>query len=134
MSAGDRRPKAQDRFERSRPRCGAQASLEEAYPDIEDLTLEVEEYAFSPTASRRTYTKQHFPGEFVDCTTRLCSSGGFCVGGMLRQAVRARKAYVEDAILCGGYEGHPKGKGKHRTCSHSFKAKLWIQYKDRSST
>jgi hypothetical protein len=132
MSDADRRPQAQDRFGRSRPRCGARASLEETYPDIEDLTLEVEEYAFLPSASRRTYTKQQFPGEFVDCTNRLCASGGFCVGDMLRQAVSERKAYVEDAVLCGGYEGHPNEK--HRMCSHSFKARLWIQYKDRSST
>ena len=131
MSDRDRRPKAQELFEGSSRPLG-KASLDEAYPQIEDLRVEVEESGEGVSGGRRKslYTKQDFPGEYVDCRNPICYRGGFSLGSMLWGMVQNNKTESEASGQCRGYEGSPKGGRKYRDCVNFFRVKMSVTYKE----
>ena len=125
----DKRMKASDVFRRSSPVYGEKVSFEEALPEIESLTVEVEEIGrgVGSISTKRVYTKP--VGEYIDCSNSLCYNDGFSIGKILRKMVRVGETDLETTELCQGYEGSPKGKRKYGACMNSFGVKVHIDYR-----
>lgn len=107
-------------------------SFEEAYPTIEDVTVEVEETGpkifFGRVKSiKNTYKKNTF-GEFIDCSNTDCLAGGFSIGLILDEMVRKNETHLETSEFCQGSEISPKGRIKY-PCENHFKIKVDLKYK-----
>lgn len=132
MYKRDRRQKASDVFRETEFVFGKKASFDEAFPEIEDLTVEVEEFGEGTTKwnRERVYRKQRFPGEYIDCHNPLCYNGGFSIGEILREMVANRQTELYTSKLCQGNEGSPKGRRIHKKCMNGFHVKVSIKYKE----
>ncbi|MCH9035939.1 MAG: hypothetical protein IH860_01290 [Chloroflexi bacterium] len=132
MRKRGRRMKASDVSREHPPVFGRPVSFEEAYPDIDDLTIEVNESGegIGRWGGFATYNKRGFPGEYVDCSNPRCFNGGFSLGRLLYPMIGRRQAESETSLPCQGYEGSPKGKRIYRKCLNGFTIKVLIQYKD----
>jgi len=121
-------PKAQDLF---RPFFGREASFEEAFPEIEKLSIEVtESEAGFHNFHKTSYDKEHPPGEFINCSNPVCYGGGFRIGMILSEIVRKKQTELNDSACCGGYEGSAKGRKRYRSCVHYFQFSIKIKYKE----
>lgn len=127
-----RRKKASDIFRETEPVFSKKVSLKEAFPEIEDLRVEVEESGSGIGGRTRvhTYTIADLPGPYIDCSNVLCYNGGFSIESILRDMVSKRQAELESGRSCQGYEGSPKGKKKYRDCLNWFKIKVSLKYKN----
>jgi len=107
-------------------------SFEEAYPTIEDVTVEVEETGpkifFGRAKSRKHTYQKNTLGEFIDCSNHDCLAGGFSIGLTLDRMVRENQTHLETSEFCQGCESSPKGRKKY-PCEHHFKIKVNIKYK-----
>ena len=128
----DRRQKASDVFQESKFVFANKVSFEEAFPEIEDLIVEVEEsgQGVSERNCKRTYRKQNLPGEYINCSNPLCYNGGFSIGSILREMIRNRQTELETSELCQGNESSLKGRRIYRKCMNSFKIKVSIKYRE----
>ena len=131
MGTRDRK-KAGDVFRESAYLFGEKTSFAEAYPQIEDITVEVKEQGKGVDSlnRERMYTKRNLPGEFVNCNNPTCYGGGFQLGHYLYEATAARKNEVEETTMCVGYEGSPKGGRIYRKCVNTFRIKITLTYKE----
>lgn len=121
----EHRKKASEIFNESTYLFSTKASLDQVFPEIEDITVEVE-----VDGRKSIYQKNYFPGEYVNCKESLCYKGGFSIGDILRNMVRNKQTESEAAGFCEGYLGSPKGKVKYKDCSSYFKVKLSIKYRE----
>jgi hypothetical protein len=130
MARQNQRQKASDLFRESTPMFGTKGTLAEVYPQIKDIIVEVQEsgYGVDSWNSNRTYTKDFFPGEFIDCSNPSCFGGGFQLGSYLRRMVTEGNTELEDSKSCRGNEGSPKGRRIYRSCINTFEFKIKIQY------
>ena len=112
------------RKDQGMPLFGSQTTFAEAYPQIEDITVEVEEIGKGVNSSNRNrrYTKEHFPGDYVSCSSPVCSRQGFFLGFYVNSMVLERKAELEKMDLCKGSESPRRG------CPNTFKFKITIKY------
>ena len=129
--ARDRRDKASDVFRNSNFVFAEKVGFDKAFPEIESITVEVNESKAGMGGTTRTYTKSSL-GEYIDCSNSLCYNGGFSVGSIIREMVRKRETAAEGSEVCRGYEGSPKGRRKYRDCLRFFKWKAEIEYKPES--
>jgi hypothetical protein len=115
--------------EDSTPLFGKKVSFAEAYPQIEDITVEVQESGKGADSSNRNrrYTKDHFPGDFIACSNPVCSRQGFFLGFYLHGMVSEGKTELEKTDLCKGSES------PRRSCPNTFKFKIAIKYKHADS-
>jgi hypothetical protein len=127
----DERKKAGDVFRESAYLFGEKTSFAEAHPEIEDISVEVEEHGKGVDSSNRTrtHTKSNLPGEFVSCHNPMCYGGGFQLGLYLFSMTSSKKTEFEETTLCVGNEGSPKGGRIYRRCVNTFKIKIHIIYK-----
>lgn len=134
MSKRDERQKASGVFRESNFVFAKKVSFDEAFPEIEDLTVEVEEsgHGISDWNRKSTYRKKYFPGEYIDCSNPLCYNGGFSIGSILSEMIRNKQTELETSKLCQGNEGSPKGRRIYRKCINFFKIKVSIKYKKES--
>jgi len=128
MSKRDRRLKAQDVFNQSSLFFDQKITFENAFPEVEECIVEVEEsgHGVSEWGRERTYRN---PGQYINCSNTLCYNGGFSIGSEIRDMVRKRETEREDSALCQGNEGSPKGRRIYRKCMNFFKFKIRIEYK-----
>jgi hypothetical protein len=131
MLKRNERRKASDVFRENHFLFGKKVSFDEAFPGIEDLTVEVEESGDDVINRNRKsiYRKQYFPGEYIDCSNPLCYDGGFSIGEILREMVRDKQTELEKSMLCQGNEGSPKGRRIYKKCMNFFNIKVSIKYK-----
>ncbi len=129
MTMRDRK-KASDVFRESNFVFVEKVAFEKAFPEIEDVSVVVEEQGdgVSKWTSTRSYGKSSV-GEYIDCSNPLCYNGGFSIGSILREMVRNKDTHKEASEGCRGYEGSPKGRRKYRDCMNYFKIKIDIKYK-----
>ena len=133
MGKRDDRQKASDVFRNANFVFAQKVPFAEAFPEIEDVRIEVEiGYALSGNL-KRVYSGQHLPGEYVDCDNALCYNGGFSIGEVLRDMVGKREGDREGSTICRGYEGSPKGRRKYRDCFNFFRYKVHIEYREAPS-
>jgi hypothetical protein len=132
MPARDKRQKASDVFRDATYVFSRKVPFEEAFPQIDDLRVQVRESSIGRTEPIRTstYTTVNPPGEFVDCSNPLCYNGGVSVGSVIHAAVRDRKTECTETHGCQGYEGSPKGQRRYRSCLHTFEVTVNIRYKE----
>jgi len=131
MSQRDRRQKASDVFRETNFVFAKKSSFDEAFPEIEELTVEVEAsgQGIKDWNQKSVYHKENFPGEYIDCHNPLCYNGGFSIGSILRGMVSKKQTKLKTFEVCRGYEGSPKGRIKYRDCVNSFEIKVTIKYK-----
>lgn len=129
MAQRDQRLKASDIFRNSMPVFGSKVPFAEAFPDITDIRIEVSESSLGGGRQHHAVcTRDHLPGEYVDCSNPLCYRGGVSIGSILREMVRTRHMTAEVTRLCQSNEGSPKGRRIYRKCLHSFKIKVTLTY------
>ena len=126
--------KAQDVFNRSSFVFGQKSTFEQAFPQINDITVRVREigYGMPPGYETRLYSKQDLC-EYVNCRNYSCYNGGVRVGDMIRDMIRERKTHLEGSKYCQGYEGSPKGRRRYRSCTNSFEVVIDIEYKEKTA-
>ncbi len=134
MKVRDERMKASDVFRKTDYVFRKKISFDEAFPEIDDIRVEVEERGegvrqFFPGDSKSIYGKSLL-GEYVDCSNSLCYNGGVSIGEAIREMVRSRATERETSQICCGYEGSPKGRRKYRKCTNHFKVKVAIKFKE----
>lgn len=122
------------------------APFNAAFPEVEEIFIEVKEFessmrkpendkewekamgSYSSYPRIHRYSKNHFPGENINCSNALCFNGGFPIASIAGKMIRNKEPFKEGKEHCKGYEGSPKGKSKYRDCSHQFEFKVAIKY------
>jgi len=119
MSREDRM-KAQDVFNAAHFVFGQKVSFDQAFPEIEDITVTIKEsgHGVRREFSARTFGKS--VGEYGNCSNPLCYKGGVNVGHLIRSMVSGKKTHLEEFSICRGYEGSPKGRRRYRSCINTF--------------
>lgn len=131
MDKQSRRQKASDIFNESEFVYGSKTSFEKAFPEIEDLKIEVTETGEGTTQFNRkqVYRKQTLRGEYINCHNPLCYNGGFSIGEIIRNMTSNKQTELLTHRGCQGYEGSPKGRRRYGICANSFDIKVAIIYK-----
>lgn len=131
MRKRDKVLKASDVFNRTSDRFSTRTNdFDEAYPQIEDLTIFVQQsYDQIRWGPPSVYGKLMLK-EFFDCPVRNCYNGGFHIGLMLREMIYNKQTEREVEKPCRGYEGSPKGKKRYGSCLNHYKVKVEIKYKE----
>lgn len=125
MTDKDYHKKASEVFNETKFPFTKKGSFDEAFPEIEDVTIEVKE-----DGKKSSYSKQFGIEEYIDCTNPLCYRGGFSIGSILREMVSKKQTELETSELCRGHEGSPKGKRIDRQCVNFFEIKVFIKYRE----
>jgi len=137
MDKRSRRQKASDVFGESEFVFVSKTdSFDKAFPEIEDVKVEVTESGEGITQlnRERIYGKQTFPGEYINCPNPMCYNGGFSIGEIIRDMIRNKQAELVTYKMCQGYEGSPKGRRRYRSCVNSFDIKVTIKYKEEKNS
>ncbi|MFA5208418.1 MAG: hypothetical protein WC428_07295 [Candidatus Paceibacterota bacterium] len=119
--------KASDIFNRTRPVFGKKVSFQEAFPEIKNIRVEIEEAEIASKGQKYSYSKENL-GEYIDCSNPHCYGGGFSIGKVIREMVSERKTEIDGDCMCQGNEGSQKGRKIYRSCTHYFKYKVFIEY------
>lgn len=125
------RQKASDVFREANFVFGKKVSFAEAFPQIDNLVIEVEERGHDiwKGGNKKTYGIDYLPGEYINCSNPLCYNGGFSIGEILRDMVNNKKTEMETSEICQGYEGSPKGRRIYRRCHNLFRIKVSMSFK-----
>lgn len=124
----EKRDKASDVFNKTNYVLGEKKPFAEAFPQIEKLTVDVEETDGFSTVSDCSYGNST-AGEYIDCSNSSCYKGGFRLGAIIREMIDKKSSETETTEFCRGYEGSPKGRRKYGPCDHQFNVKVKILYK-----
>lgn len=135
MASRDQRMKASDVFREANFLFSTKTSFDEAFPEIEDIVVEVVEVGegvgrWSDEERARIYSKSHLPGEYIDCSNSRCYNGGVSIGSIIRAMLRKHDTDHQVSKMCQGYEGSPKGRRRYRSCRNHFDVKVSIKYKE----
>lgn len=105
-------------------------SFDKAFPGISNIKVEIERSGDDVNDWNRkmTYSKDRFPGEYIDCNNSLCYNGGFSIGEIIRNMTMNKETTHESSKMCQGNEGSAKGRRIYRRCYNSFKIKVNTQY------
>jgi hypothetical protein len=113
---------------------GTKVNFDEAFPTIEDITVEVKEAGYMlKRKSTSTYTKEYLVPSF-ECNNISCKQGGVSIERVLREMVRNKQAEREEIMSCKGHEGSPKGRRIGRACMNHFEITISINYKENQSS
>lgn len=123
--------KASDIFTESEPFIGNKVSFVEAFPQIEKISVNVNEFKDFWEKHDGIYPISHFYNElnlsqFCDCSESSCYGGGFSIGSIINEMVHEKQTALENSANCKGKIGSSKG----RRCMHTFKYKIKILYKN----
>ena len=125
------REKASDVFNSTNYMFASKVSFSEAFPQIKNIRVEVEEdgEGIYELSRKRIYSKENM-GEFINCSNPQCYNGGFRIGDIIRNIVENKSGEHETDRYCQGYEGSPKGKKRYGSCFNKFNIKVQITYND----
>src|ERR1017187_6946981 len=127
------RMKASDVYANKNNPFVPKTNFEGAFPNIQDVTVEVTETDDNGRESRGTYWKDNF-GQYINCSNSQCYNGGFDIGSAISSLYFRKLTEGEGNTDCQGYEGSPKGKRKGYPCEHKFHYKIHIVYKEEDKT
>ncbi|MGO8835884.1 MAG: hypothetical protein ACLQAH_01245 [Limisphaerales bacterium] len=128
MSSIARRPKAQDVFNEANFVMGTKTTFENAFPEIEQCTVEVKEQGHNVPEWDKVRTVRN-PGQYINCHNKLCYGGGFDVGWTIHEMVGKRETERSGSTLCQGNEASAKGRRIYKKCMTFFEYKISIKYK-----
>jgi hypothetical protein len=135
MAKRDKRQKASDVFAETNFFLGEKVGFEAAFPQIEDLIVEVEEKGDGvPWDGKQYRYGKTTGGEYVNCSNPRCYNGGFHLGGIIRSMISQKQTNLETSTICQGQEGSPKGRRIYQECMNYFKIKVSITYKQGDSS
>lgn len=103
-------------------------SFEEAFPDVAELKLHVEETDMVETKRSMTYDIDSLKGGEIRCSNPLCENGGVYIDIVISDMIRNNETELETSKTCNGHE--PMGRNQSRTCPHMFNLEVEIEYKD----
>lgn len=126
------RDKAQDVFEKTDFVFGKKASFDEVFPTVADVRVVVREKGAGVWGLEGEVRHFGKTGEFINCSNPSCYNGGFSIGQVLRDMVRAGETVREDSAVCQGHEGSPKGRRIVRRCVNFFKYSVEVTYKPKT--
>jgi hypothetical protein len=135
--------KASDVYHETEHSFASKASFEIAFPQIEQLSIEVVETegnehvdfnAFKKIKTRHKYTKESLPGELIDCRNPVCQKGGLLISGILRKIIAEKLTEFQGTESCQGYEELSEDLKKQRNCCHLFHFKVKIKYMENVKT
>lgn len=111
-----------------KPFLGTTTDRDAAFPDIESMTITVEQdksghYSQKAWQRKSTYNKSSIP-RFAGCLNSRCQQGGLDL-----QRVATFSSNGEHTYYCGGHEGSPKGRRKGDPCMNSFTVTVEVNRK-----
>lgn len=126
------RKKASEVFAESSSAFAKRASFQEAFPELEEARVEVEESGDGVYGENRrsVYSSRTFLGEYVNCSNPLCYNGGVSIGGIIRSMLAQKQTQLETTSLCQGNEGSPKGRRIYRKCLNTFRIRVSLTFKE----
>lgn len=130
----DDRKKTSDVFRDTNYLFARKVSFDEAFPEIADLRVVIEERRQGISEWNRVRHYAMNIGEHINCSNSFCYNGGFPIGKILREMVRNKETCKNETATCQGYEGSPKGRRKYRNCINCFCISVNITYKKKVGT
>ncbi len=109
---------------------GHLVEFDEAFPELEDATIEWTETEMGRKISG-TIERSVKEGGLIRCSNPLCYRGGFEIDSELAYMVRKKQTSKQGHLSCEGDEGSPKGRIKGRSCLHGIEFKITVKYKSR---
>lgn len=115
----------------TRPFLGKEVPFHEAYPNVEQLTLDIEQHGEIESEWQRTqsFNQANLPS-VIPCSNSRCQQGGFSLKTLIYFMIESKKTEKEETIFCEGHEGSPKGRRKGDPCDNYIKLKVKIWYKN----
>ena len=109
-----------------RPFLGTTTDRDAAFPDIESMTIVVEQdkygyYSRDAWQRKSKYTKASIP-RFARCLNPRCQQGGLDL-----QHIATFSSDGEHNYSCSGHEGSPKGRRVGSPCMNSFTVTVEIK-------
>ena len=129
MASRGHRQKASDVYRQTEVAFGQKIPFADAFPEIEDVEVQVEETGVVRVMGTRVYSKSHL-GEYIDCSNPVCYNGGFSIGDILREMVLKNARQSVASERCQGYEGSPKGRIRYHCCHNHFRIKVAVKYRE----
>lgn len=128
------RKKANELYQERPPLFVRQGQFGEVFPDIESVTVDVEESGYGAGRYRgnpvcANYETHNLPGEFINCSNPKCYRGGFSIGRILRHMASQKQTSHSTDEVCRGHEASPKGKRIDRKCLNTFGIRISVRYK-----
>ena len=103
-------------------------SFVEAFPDVAELELHVEETDMVDTQRSMTYDIDSLSGGKIRCTNNLCENGGVRIGSLVSGMIRNDETELETTESCTGHKS--MGRNESRSCVHMFHINVEIEYND----
>jgi hypothetical protein len=103
--------------------------FEEAFPELEDVTVEFVEKDFLLKARSGTW-HLHGQGGVMPCGNPSCRRGGYELDRDIREMLRMGVLQKHIELHCRGDEGSPKGRKVGRRCERSIEATVTVRFKD----
>lgn len=103
-------------------------SFEEAFPNVAEFEIHVEETDMVETQRSMTYDIDSLSGGKIRCTNDLCENGGVRIEPLISGMIRNDETELETTESCTGHES--MGRNKSRTCVHMFHIDIEIEYKN----
>jgi hypothetical protein len=103
-------------------------SFEEAFSDVAELELHVEETDMVETQRSNTYDADSLPGGELRCSNDLCKNGGVFVDTIISGMISNDETELETTESCKGHES--MGRNESRSCAHLFHLDIEIEYED----
>jgi len=124
-----------DPIDRSRRFFGSLGTFGEAFPQLEDITVEwtesgdnVYHYPLSPGRQYEYKVSMKEYGGLIGCSNKMCKQGGFEIDRIAHDMLRNKEAVKEDSKTCVGREGSPRSRACN-PCFNSIKYKITLIYK-----
>jgi hypothetical protein len=111
---------------------GPPVSFEEAFPGIEDVTVEFTEYAYGTERRKGTFSIRR-QGAQMRCSNDRCYRGGYEFDFTVHEMIHKRETHREIEMRCEGDEGTPKRR-IGRSCDRSIKGRITIKPKSSAPT
>ena len=102
-------------------------SFEEAFPEIEEIEVDVEETDLVETQRTLHYTIENIRGK-VPCTNSQCTNRGVRLDSLISEMKREGDSHGEFTKSCEGVEKF--GQNDHRTCPHNFHVEIDLEFRD----
>lgn len=112
--------------------------LEEYFPQLESIKVEVLEYEdfprevkeeFSLYPRKRVFETLNPSNLLIECSNSICNKGGFQLLSVIREMVVNKETHKKGKEMCFGNESSPKGRDVYGICHHYFVYDISITYK-----
>ncbi len=107
---------------------GEKVTFEEAFPDIEELMVEVRERYGEFIGPKHRFSKKNVKPK-MECSNPNCYQSGLDIQSILRELVSVRETDYGSTELCHPLDTEKKGGSGFKRCNHFFEIVVHIEYK-----